>query len=246
MYLRTSPYPYIPQQPVRVALPAEFMERMNVISHDTRNLTRGIVNLERRLKDLEERVEASGKRCEKLQNETQFAASQYLKYFEERIQRLENLDEPMQRFENLEKQIETLKKQVQRFEYPDAQMQRFKYPDEQMQRFENLEKQIGNLEKRVRQFEYFDEQMQHLGQGCEQSHNETRLAIEDVRVSLTAIMKRLNSIEEKAAGDKQQFTANAESLKTVRGLLEDLINGQRKEELILSTRRTLRPRKPRK
>lgn len=70
----------------RVALPAvDVLRRMNVICHETRNLTSRVANLEakpagdplnHRLEGLKVRLNASEKRCEKLQKKTQSAASQ--------------------------------------------------------------------------------------------------------------------------------------------------------------------------
>jgi len=86
------PYQSPGQPPVRVLLPHELWEQLHAN-------TRNIMNLNRRLIDLE----AWAKKCEKSQQETQSTASQYLKYFEERIERL---DESMQRLENLEKRMQ--------------------------------------------------------------------------------------------------------------------------------------------
>lgn len=90
-------HPYLPpgQPAVRFLLPHGLREQVDANTHHIRILNRRLIDLE-----------ASGKKCEKSQQETQSTASQYLKYFEERIKRLENLDGSTQRFENLERRMQ--------------------------------------------------------------------------------------------------------------------------------------------
>jgi len=94
-------HPYTGQPSIRFWPPADLGEHLHANN-------RNISHLNSRLTDLE----AWGKKCEKSQQETQSTASQYAKYFEERIndlerrvQRLGNL-ERMQQFEQFIEDIQ--------------------------------------------------------------------------------------------------------------------------------------------
>lgn len=190
----------------------------------------------------ESRLEALGKTCETLQNgirEIRVTASTQNESFEKLAQRVEQgvkcLEKQAQRVRDLEEYVQWLEKQVPGFETLQ----------EQMERVETLEKQIRNLE-----------------QGCKQSHNETRVTIENVEEKVnTASKKQLDDVEKRATGDEQQFEdlqkkvlANGRRLDTMADLFSDLVHGQpgqpstgqkrKGDHLTLTTRpkRVLRPR----
>ncbi len=95
-------HPYTGQPSIRFWPPPDLGEHLHANN-------RNISHLNSRLTDLE----AWGKKCEKSQQETQSTASQYAKYFEERIndlerrvQRLGNLEKRMQQFEQFIEDIQ--------------------------------------------------------------------------------------------------------------------------------------------